>query len=259
MGERDMNILAIIGSPRINGNTYKTVKLIEQRLVERNNAIKFEYVQLSKTNMNTCKGCFICIEKGEENCPLKDDRNNLELKMKQADAVIFGSPVYTYNVSWIMKNFLDRFAYRCHRPDFHGKKAMVVISTGAVGLGVVGGILSFIIGTMGFITCAKVGLTYAPLHERDNIKSMKEMKKLNKQVDLFYSKIINTEVIKPSFIKLLTFKMQQRAFSKAPQNSADFKFWSGKGWLNMKENYYYKVRIGKIKNSIVSLISRILK
>ncbi|WP_297421855.1 flavodoxin family protein [Clostridium sp.] len=88
-----MNILAIIGSPRVNGNTYKTVRLIEQRLAEKNNEIKFEYVQLSKTNINTCKGCFICIEKGEENCPLKDDRNNLELKMKQADAVIFGSPV----------------------------------------------------------------------------------------------------------------------------------------------------------------------
>lgn len=254
-----MNVLAIIGSPRINGNTYKTVKLIEQRLVENNNTIKFEYVQLSNTNINTCKGCFICIEKGEENCPLKDDRNDLEFKMKQADAVIFSSPVYTYNLSWIMKNFLDRFAYRCHRPDFHGKKAMVVISTGAVGLEVVGSILSFIIGTMGFITCAKVGLTYAPLHERDNKKLMKEMKRLNKRVDLFYDKIINKKVIKPSFIKLLTFKMQQRAFSKAPQDSADFKFWNGKGWLDRKENYYYKVHVGKIKNSIVTLIGKILK
>lgn len=254
-----MNILAIIGSPRTNGNTYKTVKLIEQRLIEKNNKIEFECIQLSKADINTCKGCFVCIEKGEENCPLKDDRNNLEFKMKQADAVIFGSPVYTYNVSWIMKNFLDRFAYQCHRPDFNGKKAMVVISTGAVGLGVVGNILSFIIGTMGFITCAKVGLTYAPMHERDNIKAMKEMNKLNKQVDFFYGKIINTEVIKPSVIKLLTFKMQQRAFSKAPQSSADFKFWSDKGWLDNKENYYYKVYVGKIKNSIVTLISRILK
>jgi len=259
MGERDMNILAIIGSPRVNGNTYKTVRLIEQRLAEKDNEIKFEYVQLSKANICTCKGCFICIEKGEENCPLNDDRNNLEFKMKQADVVIFGSPVYTYNVSWIMKNFLDRFAYRCHRPDFHGKKAMVVISTGAVGLGVVGSILSFIIGTMGFITCAKVGLTYAPLHERDDIKSLKEMRKFNKQVDLFYSKIINTGVIKPSFIKLLTFKMQQRAFSKALQNSADYKFWSNKGWLDSKENYYYKMHVGKIKNSIVYLICKILK
>jgi multimeric flavodoxin WrbA len=252
-------MLAIIGSPRTNGNTYKTIKLIEQRLIEKDNTVEFEYVQLSKTDMRTCKGCFACVEKGEENCPLKDDRKNLEIKMRKADAVIFASPVYTYNVSWIMKNFLDRFAYRCHRPDFHGKKAMVVVSTGAVGLGVVGCILSFIIGTMGFITCAKVGLTYAPLHEIDNIKSLKEMKKLNKQVDLFYSKINDTEVIKPSFIKLLTFRMQQKAFLKAPQNSADFQFWNAKGWLNKTENYYYKVHVGKVKNSIALLISRILK
>lgn len=259
MGAGNMKVLAIIGSPRTNGNTYKTIKLVEERLVEKNNTIEFENIQLSKADIKTCKGCFVCIEKGEENCPLKDDRKSIETKMKQADAVIFASPVYTYNVSWIMKNFLDRFAYRCHRPDFHGKKAMVVVSTGAVGLGVVSSMLSFMIGTMGFITCAKVGVTYAPLHERDNIKSMKEMKKLNKQVNLFYNKITNTEAIKPSFIKLLTFKMQQKAFLKAPQSSADFKFWNDKGWLEKTENYYYKVRIGIIKKLAASLISKIIK
>lgn len=136
---------------------------------------------------------------------------------------------------------------------------MVVVSTGAVGLGVVSSMLSFMIGTMGFITCAKVGVTYAPLHERDNIKSMKEMKKLNKQVDLFYNKITNTEAIKPSFIKLLTFKMQQKAFLKAPQNSPDFEFWNDKGWLEKTESYYYKVRIGIIKKLAASLISKIIK
>lgn len=254
-----MKVLAIIGSPRVNGNTYKTIKIIEQKLVEKDNTIEFEYVQLSKADIRTCKGCFVCIDKGEENCPLKDDREKLEMKIKRVDAVILASPVYIYNVSWIMKNFLDRFAYRCHRPDFHGKKAMVVVSTGAVGLVFVASILSFMIGTMGFITCAKVGLTYAPLHEKDKIKTMKEIRKLNKQVDLFYSEITNTKTIKPSFIKLFTFKMQQKAFSKAPQSSADFKFWNDKGWLDKTENYYYKVNVGKVKNSLASLISKMLK
>lgn len=253
-----MKVLAIVGSPRINGNTYKVIKQIEQRFAEKKNTVEFEYVQLSKTKLETCKGCYVCLEKGEENCPLKDDRENLEQKIKQADAVIFASPVYTYNVSWIMKNFLDRFAYRCHRPDFYGKKAMVVISTGAVGLVFVELMLSFMIGAMGFITCAKAGLTYAPLHERDDKKTMKETRKLNKQVDLFYSKIIDTKSIKPSFIKLLTFKMQQKAFSKAPQRSADFKFWKGKGWLEKKEDYYYKVHGGNVKKLLASLVFKML-
>lgn len=253
-----MNILVIIGSPRTNGNTYKTIKIIEQRFKEKQRDVVFEYVQLSKANFENCKGCYVCIERGEEYCPLKDDREKIELQLKQADAVIFASPVYTYNISWIMKNFLDRFAYRCHRPDFHGKKAMVVVSTGAVGIEFVQFILSFMIGAMGFVTCAKSGITYAPLHERNDKKTNRELTKLFKQIDLFYNRIIDNKPIKPSFIKLLTFKMQQKAFSKAPKNSADFKFWNDKGWLKDKETYFYNVKINAVKKLITSFISKII-
>ncbi|WP_396127950.1 NAD(P)H-dependent oxidoreductase [Clostridium sp.] len=31
-----MKVLVIVGSPRTNGYTYKTIKLIEQRLIEKN-------------------------------------------------------------------------------------------------------------------------------------------------------------------------------------------------------------------------------
>ena len=41
--------------------------------------------------------------------------------------------------------------------------------------------------------------------------------------------------------------MQQNAFSMAPQRSADFKFWKAKGWLEKKEDYYYKVQAGNVK------------
>lgn len=251
-----MKILAIIGSPRTNGNTYRTVCQIERELNEKNDEIEFEYVQLSQIKLELCKGCYVCIEKGEEKCPLKDNRESLEIKMKQADAVIFASPVYTYNVSWIIKNFLDRFAYRCHRPDFHGKKAMVVVSTGAVGIGFVASFLSFMLGTMGFIICAKVGVTFSPPHEKNEKKLKKEMNKLIRQTDVFYKKLIDTKPVKPSFIKLLSFKMQQKAFSKAPQNLADYKFWKDKGWLEKTEDYYYKVHVGKVNKIIVSLISK---
>ena len=38
------------------------------------------------------------------------------------------------NVAAIMKNFLDRFAYTLHRPRFFDQQAMIVCTTGAVGL-----------------------------------------------------------------------------------------------------------------------------
>lgn len=252
-----MIILAVIGSPKTNGNTYSTVKLIERELNHKNADIEFDYIQLSQIRLEPCKGCYVCFEKGEDKCPLKDDRESLEVKMKQADAVIFATPVYTYNVSGLMKNFLDRFAYRCHRPDFYGKKAMVAVSTGAVGLSFVASLLSFMLSTMGFTICAKTGVTFSPAHEKNENKLKKEINKLKKQTDVFYQKLIYTTPEKPSFLKLLTFKMQQKAFLNAPQDLADYKFWKEKGWLQKKEDYYYKVHVGKIIKISVSLISKL--
>lgn len=77
--------------------------------------------------------------------------------MLEADGVIFATPVYVYNVTWLWKTFLDRFAYICHRPRFHGKHAMVIVSTGAVGLSFVTKLLSFEIGTWGFSVAQKLG------------------------------------------------------------------------------------------------------
>lgn len=42
-------------------------------------------------------------------------------------------PVYVLNMSGLLKNFTDRFAYVCHIPRFHGKKAWIVCSTGSLG------------------------------------------------------------------------------------------------------------------------------
>ena len=64
-------------------------------------------------------------------CPLKDDRSIIEEKIKNADGVIFTSPNYVFNVSGLMKNFIDRFAYVCHRPRFF--KNAIVLTTSGVG------------------------------------------------------------------------------------------------------------------------------
>jgi Multimeric flavodoxin WrbA len=191
--------------------------------------------------------------KGEDKCPLKDERESLEMKIKQADGVIFATPVYTFNVSWIMKNFLDRFAYRCHRPDFYRNKIMVVTTTGGVGLGFVNTLLSLILGTMGYITCAKAGVTFPPSHEKDEEKLSKEMKKLQKETEKFYEKLNDTKPVKPSFMKRIEFIKQKQAFSKAPQDLADYRFWREKGWFEKDSWYYYDAPINPIIKRIVSI------
>ena len=126
-----MKILAIIGSPRKKGNTYRVVEQIKEKMLEYDNSIDFEYLFLRDYNLQMCTGCFACIGQGEDSCPLKDDRQLIEARMSEAEGIIFAAPTYAMGVPGLMKNFIDRFAYTCHRPYFFDKVFMAVTTIGA--------------------------------------------------------------------------------------------------------------------------------
>jgi len=55
--------------------------------------------------------------------------------MMEADGVIFATPVYGFQVSWLMKLFIDRHGYIFHRPRFFQKKALLLATAGFAGTG----------------------------------------------------------------------------------------------------------------------------
>jgi len=124
-----MKILAIMGSPRGKGAGYAVVKKIEAGMKAMGD-VEFTYLFLNDADLKLCTGCYTCLAKGEEKCPLKDDRAAIEQQLLAADGVILSSPMYVLNVSWLMKNFIDRFAYTNHRPRFHGQKVLTVVNMG---------------------------------------------------------------------------------------------------------------------------------
>ncbi len=121
-----------MGSPRKKGNTYRVVERVREKLMDINGEIDFEFLFLPDCELRSCAGCFQCIAKGEERCPLKDDRDPIMMKMLQADGIIFAAPCYAMGVPAIMKNFIDRFAYTLHRPLFFDKAFMAVATVGGV-------------------------------------------------------------------------------------------------------------------------------
>ena len=92
-----------------------------------------EYVWLKDSNLQQCKGCFVCLTKGEESCSLKDDRDQLVQKLHEADGVVFAAPNYALHVPAMMKNFFDRLCYIYHRPRFFGKVSTSLVTQGAYG------------------------------------------------------------------------------------------------------------------------------
>jgi multimeric flavodoxin WrbA len=92
-----MKILALNGSYRSNGNTARVINLIEEQMrreaVRAGVPLEFEKVDLGLLNLQLCRGCRACFDRGEDQCPLKDDLLPVKAKMKAADGIIIATPV----------------------------------------------------------------------------------------------------------------------------------------------------------------------
>ena len=99
-----MKILAIVGSPRLNGNTGY---LVDQALEEAEKlGAETEKLVISQYRVNPCLGHADCAS--FDVCRQEDDAGWILEKFGAADGVILATPVYYYNVSAQMKTFIDR-------------------------------------------------------------------------------------------------------------------------------------------------------
>jgi multimeric flavodoxin WrbA len=109
MGD-DMKILAFNGSPRTGGNTELLIKEVFNTFKDKN--IDPELIQIGGKLLHGCTGCRKCIENKNEKCIIDNDELNSWIgKIKEADVIILGSPVYFADITPEMKAFIDRIGY----------------------------------------------------------------------------------------------------------------------------------------------------
>lgn len=105
-----MKILALNGSHRGDaGCTQQILDKIAAGAVEA--GAEFETVVLAKHRITRCSGCELCHTQHSLQCVYEneDDVKAIFDKMRAADILIYATPVYIFNVSGLMKTFLDRF------------------------------------------------------------------------------------------------------------------------------------------------------
>ena len=107
-----MKVLIINGSPHEKGTTARALLEVEKELNQ--NGIETETICVGNKNVVGCKACGACSKLGK--CVVNDCVNEAIEKLKRADGVVIGSPVYYSSMNGTLKSFLDRvfFGKTCY-------------------------------------------------------------------------------------------------------------------------------------------------
>ena len=100
-----MKVLVINGSPRGEGSS--TMNLT-RAFLEGAGWTDVETIDISKLNLQGCKGCFSCWSATPGKCVISDDMADILPKLIEAKAIIWSFPLYCCYFPGQMKCFMDR-------------------------------------------------------------------------------------------------------------------------------------------------------
>jgi multimeric flavodoxin WrbA len=115
-----MKVVGIAGSLREDSNTLKYVNKCLETIEAAH--IETELISLKGKEIKPCTGCYDCVKKGY--CTIKnDDFDEILDKMRKAEGIILGSPVYLSSVVPQMMCLLSRATFIAYWNDkfFTGK------------------------------------------------------------------------------------------------------------------------------------------
>jgi len=235
-------VTAFVGSAR-KKHTYDAVEQFLCNLQSMGN-IEYEIVRLSDYRLQACRGCKVCFEKGEERCPLRDDRDLLIEKMIMSDGIVFASPNYSFHVSAIMKTFLDRLAFAFHRPCFFGKVFTGIVTQGIYGGNKIVKYLDFVGNGLGFNTVkGSCIMTLDPMTEKQQHKMDRI---LAAQARRYYARLETPGYPVPTLLDLMLFRMGRTKMRLMLDDSfRDYTYYRDKGWF--ESDFYYPARMGLLK------------
>lgn len=107
-------VYAINGSPRTNWNTATLLDKVLEGVKSVHPDALVERIDLYKLRYTGCTSCFACKIKDSKSygrCPVKDDLHPILEKLREADAVIFGSPIYYRTITGMLHSFYERLFY----------------------------------------------------------------------------------------------------------------------------------------------------
>ncbi len=132
-----MKILAINGSPHMDkGSTALVLNSFLDGIRSAGGAVEIFYTR--ELNIQSCNGDLSCRLKHPGDCMIKDDMEMLYPKFRDADVIVYASPVYDSSITAPLKNLIDRMLPlgqplmeirdgHTHQPSPEGSKPQKVV------------------------------------------------------------------------------------------------------------------------------------
>jgi multimeric flavodoxin WrbA len=246
-----MKVTAFVGSAR-RKHTYHATKRFMDNLRSLGN-VEGEIVFLSDHHLEICKGCKLCTDRGEELCPLKDDRDMLLEKLFHSDGIVFASPNYSFNVSGQMKVFLDRLGFAFHRPRCFGKACTNIVVQGIYRGREIVKYFDFIGNALGFNRVK--GRCLNSLEPMTEKVQKRNDRLIDRQSRKFYGALIKKEFPVPSLFELMIFRWSRTSMKLMLDESyRDYSYYKKAGWF--ESEFYYPTRLNPLKKLAGKLFDR---
>ncbi len=124
-----MKIAVFNGSPR-KENTFAMIEAFCEGAKEAGHEVEVYHV--GKMKIAGCLGCNYCHTKGEGNCVQQDDLEKIMPAYKEADMIVFASPIYYFTMTAQIEAAIQRVY--CIGKPLKAKKAAMLLSSGSDGV-----------------------------------------------------------------------------------------------------------------------------
>jgi len=221
-----MKILGINGSPR--GERSATLKLISAVLEgAKENGADVDVVNLIDLDIRFKNACSACFQEGK--CTDDDDFPALYTKIKAADGLVLGSPVYIDQLTGQMKLLIDRMADGIQCQIFTGKYGCSVATSGDHAEQAVVKYLNHFLQMLGATPVGAVGVAFRK--DRDTLtRSEESARELGKTL----AEAIRTRRQYPeieAFHERFQKKFEAIITGEKPEWPGDYESWVDQAWI----------------------------
>ena len=170
-----MKIAILNGSPKV-GNTASMVNAFAEGAKEAGHEV--EILHVGKMKIAGCLACEYCHGKGEGKCVQKDDMEKVMPAYKEADMVVYASPVYYFDVTAQLSAAMQR-VYAIGKPT-KATKAALLLSSGSPN--VYSGAINTYQNMIGYMGLKDMGIITAAGNENCSEAKLAEVRNLAKSL-----------------------------------------------------------------------------